>query len=259
MPENNLAHDLNRRSRSRGISSRMSPQIMGPETDPDEFPRLLYHYSCRRIGDAKDLLFLFNPYLSDIFPQAMGQLLRDKSDLGLPTTLGCLDIDSATVNVRRSQFKHFPDSHPSPCHQFQDEPVSLVLSPKDDLIDSFFFHDFPGHGPVVFEDLPKHRCITGICEPLGACVYDEGEEGTKKGEAESLGGLLQALSEVTQEREDLLRGEGFCLSVTKLGGKLGKKVDVIPERVFFSSSSCGIQEKTLRLGILSWQTSFALG
>jgi len=40
--------------------------------------------------------------------------------------------------------------------------------------------------------------------------------------------------------------------------ELGEKVEVIPERVFFSSSSCGNQEKTLRLEILSWQTSFLL-
>jgi hypothetical protein len=217
MPENDLAHDLNRRSRSRGIGSCMPSQIMGSEADPDEFPCLLHHYSCRRIGDAEDLLFLFDPSLSDIFPQAMGQLLRDKSDLGLPTTLGCLDIDSATVNVRGSQFKHLPDSHPSPCHQFQDEAISLILRPEDDLIDGFFFHDFPGHGPIVFEDLSKHGCITRIGEPLRARVNDEGEEGTKKGKAESLGGLLEALGQVTQEREDLLRGKGFCLSVTKLG------------------------------------------
>jgi len=60
---------------------------------------------------------------------------------------------------------------------------------------------------VVFEDLPKHRGITGICEPLRARVYDKGEEGTKKGKAESLGGLFESLSEVAQEGEDLLRGQ----------------------------------------------------
>jgi hypothetical protein len=245
MPENDLAHDLNRRSRSRGIGSGMPSQIMGPETDPDEFPCLLYHYSCRRIGDAEDLLFLFNPSSSDIFPQAMSQLLRHKSDLGLTTALGRLNAYSPPVNVRGGQFKHFPDSHPSPSHQFQDKPVSLVLSPEDDLIDGFFFHDLPGHGSIVFEDFPKHGCITRIGEPLRASVYDEGKESTKKGKAESFGGLLESLGEVAQEGEDLLWGKGFGLPVTKLGRKLGEKVKVIPERVFFSSSSCGIQEKTL--------------
>ncbi|HSB03579.1 MAG TPA: hypothetical protein VLK23_00200, partial [Thermodesulfobacteriota bacterium] len=92
----------------------------------------------------------------------------------------------------------------SPCHQFQDEPVSLVLNPEDDLIDGFLFHDFPGDGSVVLEDLSEHRCITWIYEPLRARVYDEGEKGTKKGKAESFGGLLESLSEVTQEGEDLL-------------------------------------------------------
>ena len=104
----------------------------------------------------------------------------------------------------------------------------------------------------------KHWGITGIWEPLRARVYDEGEKCAKKGKAESLGGLFESLSEVAQEGEDLLRGKGFRFPVTKLGRKLGEKVDVIPERVFFSNSSYGNQEKTLWLGILSWQTSFLL-
>jgi len=56
--------------------------------------------------------------------------------------------------------------------------------------------------------------------------------------------LLKSLGEVTQEGEDLLWCKGFGLPVTKLSRKLGEKMGVIPERVFFSSSSCGIQEKT---------------
>jgi hypothetical protein len=66
----------------------------------------------------------------------------------------------------------------------------------------------------VSHSLPIHTialigCITGILEPLCARVYDEGEKGTKKAKAESLGGLLGSLGEVTQEGEDLLRGQGF--------------------------------------------------
>jgi hypothetical protein len=72
----------------------------------------------------------------------------------------------------------------------------LVLSPEDDLIDGLFFHELPEDRPLVFEDFPKHGCITAICEPLRARVYDEGEEGTKKGKAESFGGLLESLGRV---------------------------------------------------------------
>jgi hypothetical protein len=56
---------------------------------------------------------------------------------------------------------------------------------------------------------------------------------------------------MAQEGEDLLRGKGFRFPITKLGRKLGEKVEVIPERVFFSNSSCGNLEKTWWLGILS--------
>ena len=182
----------------------MSSQIMGPQGDPYQFTCLLHYDSRRRIGNGKDLLSRFYPSLSDILSQAMGQLLRYEGNLGLTTTLGRLDIDSAPINVRGCQFQHFPDSHPSPCHQFQDEPISLILSPKDNLIDGFLFHDLPGDRPIVFEDLSKHGYITRIGEPLRARVYDEGEEGAKKGKTESFGGLLETLGKVAQEGEDLL-------------------------------------------------------
>lgn len=57
---------------------------------------------------------------------------------------------------------------------------------------------------IVFGDLPKHWGITGIWEPLITCVYDEGEKSAEKGKAESFGGLLESLSEVAQEGENLL-------------------------------------------------------
>jgi hypothetical protein len=68
--------------------------------------------------------------------------------------------------------------------------------------------------------------------------------------------LLGSLGEVAQEGENLLWGQGFGLPITNFAGKFGKKVEVIPERVFFSNSSCGNLEKTWWLGILSWRTSF---
>jgi hypothetical protein len=132
-------------------------------------------------------------------PESFRRLSLHKGNLSLTTTLGRLNADSATVNVIGVQLKHFPDFHPSPGHLFQDEPVSLILCPKDGLVYGFPFHDLPRYGPVVFEDLPKHWGITGICEPLRARVYDKGEEGAKKGKAESLGGLLESLGQVTKK------------------------------------------------------------
>jgi hypothetical protein len=93
-------------------------------------------------------------------------------------------------------------------------------------------------------------------ELLIAGVYDEAEKGTEKRKAESFGGLLGPFGVVTQEGQDLFRGDGFPLPVTELGGEPCQKVFVVPERVFFSSSSCGNPENTSRPGTLSWQTSF---
>lgn len=61
----------------------------------------------------------------------------------------------------------------------------------------------------------------------------EGEKRAKKRKSESFGGLLGTLGKVTQEGQDLLRGQGFRFPVTKSDRKLGEQVEIIPERVFF--------------------------
>jgi hypothetical protein len=78
-----------------------------------------------------------------------------------------------------------------------------------------------------------------VHELLIAGVDDETEEGSKQGESEPFGGLACSFGETTQEGEDFLRGQGISFSVTELGGKLSKKVFIVPDCVFFSSSSCG--------------------
>jgi hypothetical protein len=53
---------------------------------------------------------------------------------------------------------------------------------------------------------------------------------------------------VAQEGEDFLRGKGLYLPVTELGRKLGEKVEVIPERVFFRIHPVVIQKRLGGLG-----------
>jgi hypothetical protein len=62
--------------------------------------------------------------------------------------------------------------------------------------------------------------------------------------------LLGSLGEIAQEGQDLLLGQGARFPITELGGKSCENVFIVPERVFFSSSSCGSLEKTDWLGKL---------
>ena len=222
----------------------MPSQIMGLQTNPHQFACLLNCHSRRRIGNSKDPFVWFDPLLPDIFAQAMAKLYRDESNLCLATTFRCLNGNFCTLYVRWPQFEDLSDSHPTTSHQFHDEAVSLVLGPKDDLIHGFFFKDFPGYRFVAFEDFSEYWGIAGIPELLISRVYDEGEEGLNKGETQSFGGLPGSFGEMTQEGEDLLRSDGFPLSVTELGRKSRKNVFIVPERVFFSSSPCGNPENT---------------
>jgi hypothetical protein len=157
------------------------------------------------------------------------------------------------LNIRGGQFQDFPDSHASSGHHFQDQPVSLVLCPEDDLVHGFLFHNRPGKRSLIFEHLPEYGRITGILKPLVAGVYDEAEKGAEKRKAESFGGLLGPFGVVTQEGQDLFRRDGVPLPVTELAGKSCQKVFVVPERVFFSSSSCGNPENTSQPETLSCQ------
>jgi len=255
MPENHLAHDLNRGPRSRSVGSCVSPQIMGPQPDSHNLACLLHNDSRRRIGNREDLCARLDGLLPNVFLQAIGQFLWDEGDLCLPTALGCLNDDSSPLNIRRGQFQHFPDSHSSSGHHLQDKTVSFVLSPEDDLVHGFLFNDLPGNGPLVFERFAKEGRFAGVHELLIAGVDNEAEKGAEKRKAESFGGLLGPFGVVNQEGQDIFRGNRFPLPVTELGGKSCQKVFVVSERVFFSSSSCGSPENTSRPGTLSWQSS----
>ena len=92
---------------------------------------------------------------------------------------------------------------------------------------------------MVLECLPKEGGLAGIHELFAPGIYDEAEEGAKKGESEPFGGLPSSFGEAAQKGEDLLRGQGIPSPFTELGGKFCEKVFVIPDCVFFSSSSCG--------------------
>lgn len=86
--------------------------------------------------------------------------------------------DSSPININGSQIEYLAHSHPSACHQFQDETVSLILRPEDDLIYGLLFCNLPRHRLEVFEDFSQYGRITRLLELLIPGVYEEGEECT---------------------------------------------------------------------------------
>ena len=102
----------------------------------------------------------------DIFLQLLGQLPRDENDLCLPAAFWVADSDLSVVNVTGGQAQNLPDSHTTPGHKFQDEPVSRIPRSKDDLVYSLFFKDLPLDRLGFLEDLPQHWGIAWILKPL---------------------------------------------------------------------------------------------
>ena len=68
------------------------------------------------------------------------------------------------------------------------------------------------------------------------------EKGFDVGIAESLGCLLCICGQFSQEFEDIVRGNGFYISVTEFDLKIAKDIAVITNRIFFWNWSCDNQE-----------------
>ena len=108
----------------------------------------------------------------------------------MTTTFGIPDDDLSALNVSGRQTKDLPDPHPAPCHELQDEAISMVACSEDNLIHCLFPKILPLDGLRIFENLPQYGRITRVLEPLIHRIYYEIEEGTKERITESFGGLL---------------------------------------------------------------------
>jgi hypothetical protein len=202
--------------------------------DAGEFSCFLHDDPGSSIGDRKNSRLWLEDILFDVSPQTLYHLSRDENDLCVPAALWTLDGQLLVADIFRGELQDFADSHAASCHQFQEEPVSHLRRPEDDLIDCFFLNNVPVDGFAWPVDFPQHRGIARVLSGWIEIGLDEIEEGLEVGVAAVLGLLLSALGDFVQEGEDLLGCNGCKIVVcAKVLTELGEGGTVRLDRIFF--------------------------
>ena len=68
--------------------------------------------------------------------------------------------------------------------------------------------------------------------------------------------MIVAFGESGQKRQDLIRGDGFQVSFTKIVFESGKQKAIVFYCIFFSNCSCDALDKILLRLTISFETSF---
>jgi len=86
---------------------------------------------------------------------------------------------------------------------------------ENDFIYEIFFDDFPLFRTAGSEYFSKNGSVAEILDLKIDCVEDIIEKGLETGIAVSFGGLFCTFCESGQKRQDLIRGDGLQVSITK--------------------------------------------
>jgi hypothetical protein len=121
----------------------VSPQIVRPQMDTDQFTGLVDDYSGTLVGHAKNPLI--GPYTLTFYKnsETVGGLLRNENYLALFPAFRFSQNKFLTPYVSGYELEDLADPHPAPGHEFQQQAIPGVHCPKDDFIDDFFFQNLP--------------------------------------------------------------------------------------------------------------------
>lgn len=177
MAEEDLTHDLNRRSCARCISGTMPPQIMWPQVNSHQLSRFLDHQPCCSVGYREDSLRGLNSLLSHVFVQAVGDLARNEDNFCLFAAFRISNDEFSALDISGRQVQYLTDSHPSPGHEFEHQTISRVGGSEDDLVDNFLFNGVPVINLRRSEEFLYHGCVAGILQAVIKAFPDEIEKG----------------------------------------------------------------------------------
>src|SRR5271157_1116551 len=99
MPENHLANNFYGHSGSRGIGCCMSSEVMRFQMDPHHLSCFIHNLSPGRIGYWKYPFIGSNPFLGDVFLEAVRNLLRDEDNFPFLAALGGSERELSVLNV----------------------------------------------------------------------------------------------------------------------------------------------------------------
>jgi len=208
---------------------------MRADLHPHEHAGLSHDNPCGGIGDRKDPFIGPDLSLDDVRLETLRDLLRKEGQFGFLAALGVGQGNPPVLNILRSQTEDLTNAHAAPGHEFQDQPVTGVLRPKNHFINDILVEDRLLLGLRVSKDLPEHGRVAGVEEVWIEDVLAEVEEGREERVSELLSPLARSVSLPGEEAPDLVGGQGVQLAFTKLSFKLGKEEVVIPDGIFFCS------------------------
>jgi len=165
----------------------MSPQIMGPQMDPNHLSCFIYNFSPHRIGYWKDPLIRPNPFPGYVFLETICNLLWDEDNLQFLSAFGGFESKLSIFDVIGCQFQDLADPHPTPSHQFKNQPIPGFDGVENDFIHYFLFEDSPPDGCRWAVQLLQHRGVTGASEVRIEILGNEVEEGSELGVSGAFG------------------------------------------------------------------------
>ena len=86
---------------------------------------------------------------------------------------------------------------------------------NDIPIDQLLFEDRPWGCFAVFKYFSQNGCVTRILDVRIDGIFDEIKECLEAGISIAFGGLFVSVRDLGQKGKDLIRGDGFQLSVAK--------------------------------------------
>jgi hypothetical protein len=127
--------------------------------------------------------------------------------------------DLPVLNVHRPNFQHLSDSHPTPRHKLQHDPISRLHGSENDLIHQILLDNFPLLGRPFSKHLPQHGRITEVMD-AGVGRIEGVEKGLEAGIPVALGGWFSGSGKPGQEGYDFVGDYGFDLSVAEFWKRL---------------------------------------
>jgi len=253
MPQDQLAHDLNRRPSSRCIGGSVPAKVMRADLHSHEHASLSHDNPRGGIGDRKDPFIGPDLSLYDVRLETLRNLLSKEDQFGFLAALWIDQGNSSVLDILTPQTKDLSNAHTAPGHEFEDQPVSGVLRPENHLIDYILVEDGPLLGLGVTEDFPENGRVAGIGEAGIEDVFSEVEEGRQERVSELLGPLAPSICLLREKAPDLVGGQRVQLAAAELVFKLGKEEVVIPDGIFFCSWLSGTRRTVLRPWLRSWR------
>jgi len=160
VPQDQLAHDLNRRPSSRSIGGRVPPKVMRTDLYLHQHAGLSHNNPRGGIGDRKDPFIGPDLGLDDVPLETLSNLLRKEDQFGFLSALGVGQGNPPVLNILRPQTEDLTNAHSASGHEFQDQSISGILRPENHLIDDILIQDRQLLGIRVSEDLPENERVT---------------------------------------------------------------------------------------------------